>query len=315
MNILFIDTVHPLLWDMLVQDGHHCIDGSTWNESVVRVRIGEFDGAVIRSRITFDRELLDAATQLKFIARAGAGMESIDVDYAKEKGIVCLNSPEGNRDAVGEHALGMLLMLFNNLNRADREVRAGKWNREQNRGIELQGKTVGIIGFGNMGITFASKLIGFGCKIIAYDKYKSEFSTRHVDACSMERIVEETDILSLHIPLTEETTYLVNDEFISKFRRDIFIINTARGKCLQTDDLVKNMKTGKIQGACLDVLEYEDTSFEKFSPEKSSFINEPSWQYLIHSDKVVLSPHIAGWTFESHEKLSRVLYEKISSLF
>ena len=314
MNILFIDTVHPLLWEMLLKDGHQCTDGSGWTESMIHVRIPDFDGVVIRSRIQIGKDLLDGANQLKFIARAGAGMESIDVNYATKKGIVCLNSPEGNRDAVGEHALGMLLMLFNNLNRADHQVRAGNWIREKNRGIELQGKTVGLIGYGNMGSAFASKLSGMDCRVIVYDKYRKNFSDKHVHEEGMEELFRETDVLSLHVPLTEETTFLVNDEFISKFFRDIFIINTARGKCIRTADLVKNMKSGKVQGACLDVIEYEDTSFEKFSPGNTSVQENPDWQYLIHSEKVVLSPHIAGWTFESHEKISRVLYEKIAAL-
>jgi D-3-phosphoglycerate dehydrogenase len=314
MKILFIDTVHPLLWDSLKADGHHCIAGYNLDRSALKAAIRDADGIVIRSSITIDKELLDAAGSLRFIARAGAGMENIDVPYATEKGMVLINSPEGNRDAVGEHAVGMLLSLFNNLNRADREVREGYWSREENRGRELKGMTVGILGYGNMGSAFASKLRGFDCRVIAYDKYKSGFSDGFVREVTMEEFFRECDVLSLHVPLTKETEYIVDDAFIQKFRKNIFIINTARGKCLKTDDLVMHLKTGKVRGACLDVLEYEDTSFEKFNIRNSSFEKSETWQYLVHSGKVILSPHVAGWTIESHERLSQVLYDKIKRL-
>ena len=312
MKILFIDTVHPSLKALLEKAGHECIDGSQLSKEELKKVFHEYEGAVIRSRFILDKELLDSATNLKFIARAGAGMENIDVSYAESKNIVCINSPEGNRDAVGEHAIAMLLSLFNNLNKADKEVREGKWIREGNRGIELQGKTVGIIGYGNTGSVFAKKLSGFECNVIAYDKYKKGFGNSFVKEVSLDEIFEGTDILSLHIPLTEETEYLVNDSFINRFKKNIYLINTSRGRCVKTDDLVKNMQKGKILGACLDVNEYEDVSFEKSAIEN---MKSDAWNYLIHSDKVVLSPHIAGWTMESNEKMARVLFEKINAKF
>jgi len=312
MKIFFVDTVHPFLLTSLKSDGHECIELYEENYEQISNKISEANGIVIRSRICLNKNILEKVKSCKFIARAGAGMESIDVEYAKSKNIVCLNSPEGNRDAVGEHIVGMLLSLMNNLNHADLQVREGEWVREKNRGHELMGKTVGIIGYGNMGSSFAEKLRGFDCKIIAYDKYKTNFGTTNVKAVSMEEIYERSDILSIHVPLTNETEYFINDVFINKFQKNIYFINSARGKCVRTDDLVKNIQSGKILGACLDVLEYEDLSFEKFS--LSNILENPTWQYLIKSDKVILSPHIAGWTFESLEKIARVLYEKINRL-
>ena len=310
MKILFIDTVHPFLIEALRNDGHECIEGYKFSQDEVVEAIRNVEGVVIRSRIQLDKKILDQAVKLIFIARAGAGMESIDVEHAKSKNISCLNSPEGNRDAVGEHAIGMLLSLMNNLNRADSQVRNGEWVREDNRGHELKGKVVGIIGYGNMGSAFASKLSGFECNVIAYDKNKSGFGNEFVSETSLEKIFENADVLSIHVPLTNETEFFIDDSFINKFRKNIYLINTARGKCVRTDDLVKNIKSGKIIGACLDVNEYEDSSFEKFSGT-DRFVDEPSWQFLINSDKVILTPHIAGWTFESHRRISEVLYEKI----
>jgi D-3-phosphoglycerate dehydrogenase len=312
MKILFIDTAHPFLIDSLRRDGHECVEGYDFPTDKIESTISEYQGIVIRSRIKLDARFLEKAKNLIFIARAGAGMESIDVDYAQRKNIHCLNSPEGNRDAVGEHALGMLLALMNNLNRADRQIRAGEWKREENRGHEIDGKTVGIIGYGNMGSSFAAKLRGLGCNILAVDKYKKGFGSEWVTESDLEELQKSADIVSLHVPLSTETTYLVDDEFIQKFQKNIYIINTARGKCLHTEDLVKNLKSGKVLGACLDVNEYEDSSFEKFSPGGLS--GNPTWQFLVQSDKVMLSPHIGGWTFESYEKISVVLYEKICGL-
>ncbi|HRH66909.1 MAG TPA: NAD(P)-dependent oxidoreductase [Bacteroidia bacterium] len=311
MKVLFVDTVHPYLWNALVDSGFDCREGYELTRAELIREIASCEGIVIRSRIILDKELLDAGNKLKFIARAGAGMENIDVACANEKNILCLNSPEGNRDAVGEHAIGMLLALFNNLVKADREVRDGIWIREGNRGLELGGKTVGIIGYGNMGRTFALKLSGFGCTVIAYDKYKSGFSENGIEEVNMQDLWMQSDIVSLHVPLTEETAYLVNDDFLSKFAKPVCLINTARGRCVNTSDLVKNLMSGKVSGACLDVLEYEDASFEKFTVRNSDFEKSETWQYLIHSDKVILSPHIGGWTYESNEKISKVLYDKI----
>ena len=310
MKILFIDTCHPLLFESLITDGHQCIEGYNLSYEEVSKMIPEVNGIIIRSRIQLDKEILEKAENLLFVARAGAGMESIDVGFAESKNIKCINSPEGNRDAVGEHATGMLLSLMNNLNRADQQVRKGEWIREENRGHELQGKTVGLIGFGNMGSSFASKLQGFDCNILAYDKYKIGFGNTLVREAGMQEILNEADILSIHVPLTDETEYFIDDSLLNSFKKKIYFINTSRGKCVRTDDLVKNIKTGKVLGACLDVIEYEDLSFEKISGQ-SRFFENPSWQFLIKSEKVILSPHIAGWTYESNEKIAKTLVRKI----
>jgi len=310
INVLFIDSVHPLLQEELEANGFICHLQYEWSREKIGEELRKFDGIVIRSRIKLDKELIDKGTNLKFIARAGAGMENIDVPYAESKGIRCLSSAEGNRDAVGEHALGMLLSLFNNICRADREVRQGLWIREGNRGVELQGKTVGIIGYGNMGSAFAQRLKGFDCTVLAYDKYKSNFSNELVKESSLEELFEKTDVLSLHLPLTDETRFMVNSSFIEKFKKNIYLINTSRGKVLQTTDLMNGMKNGKVLGACLDVLEYESLSFEGL--DKSNLPGP--FRYLIESDRVVLTPHIAGWTHESNEKISATLARKIVEL-
>ena len=310
MKILFIDSNHPILHETLEKAGYTCDLNYHWSQEEIKNNIHLYDGIVIRSRIKITKEIIDKAVKFKFIARAGAGMENIDVEYAESKGIKCLHAPEGNRDAVGEHALGMLLSLFNNLCRSNEEVREGKWIREGNRGIELMGKTVGIIGYGNMGSAFAERLRGFGVKVLIYDKYKKGFGNDIIIETTLEHLFEEADVLSIHTPLTKETAYFINDSYINNFKKNIYIINTARGKCLNTSDLVKNIKSGKVAGACLDVLEYEMVSFENLD---SSNLPD-AFQYLIKSDKVVLSPHIAGWTKESNEKIARVLAEKIINL-
>ncbi len=310
MKILFIDSNHSLLHTMLEKAGHTCDLNYHWTKEEIINNVHLYDGIVIRSRIKITKEIIDKAIKLKFIARAGAGMENIDVDYAESKGIKCLHAPEGNRDAVAEHAIGMLLCLFNNLMRADKEVRQGKWIREGNRGIELMGKTVGIIGYGNMGSAFSERLKGFGVKVLVYDKYKKKFGNDAIVETTLEHIFEEADVLSLHTPLTDETHYLVNDTFINSFKKNIYIINTARGKSLNTADLVKNIRSGKVLGACLDVSEYEVVSFENLD---AASLPEP-FQYLAQSEKVILSSHIAGWTHESNEKIARILAEKIIAL-
>jgi len=307
MKILFIDSNHKLLHETLLASGHSCDLNYDWTKEEIIENIHLYEGIIIRSKIKITKDIIDKAVKLKFIARAGAGMENIDVVYAESKGIKCLHAAEGNRDGVGEHALGMLLALFNNLCRANKEVREGKWIREGNRGVELSGKTVGIIGYGNMGSAFAERLKGFGVKILAYDKFKKNFGNDFVSETTVEKIFEEAEVLSLHTPLTEDTYYMINDAFINKFKKNIYIINTARGESLNTADLVKNLNSGKVLGACLDVLEYESVSFENLA---AANLPEP-FQYLIKSDKVILSPHIAGWTKESHEKIAKILAEKI----
>lgn len=306
-KILLIDTVHPALNEMLSSKGIVCdLDNTSSKEEILK-KIHHYAGIVIRSRFKIDKEFLDNAKHLKCIARAGAGMENIEVAYAESLGIKCLHAPEGNRDAVGEHALAMLLMLFNNLKRADSEVRKGIWNREENRGHELKGKTVGIIGYGNMGSAFAQRLKGFEANVLAYDKYKTNFGNDYVKESTLQEIFEKTDVLSLHVPLTDETKYMINADFLNQFKKPIYIINTARGKVLKTADLVESIKSEKVLGACIDVLEYESVSFENIDAEN---LPEP-FKYLIQSDKVILSPHIAGWTFESHVKISQILAHKI----
>ena len=305
MRILFIDTTHPFLKQELEKQNYICDTAYNKSKGEIQEIIHNYQGIVIRSRFIIDKEFIDYASELKFIARAGSGLENINVNYAESKNINCYNAGEGNRQAVAEHALGMLLSLFNNLNKADQEVRNGKWEREENRGIELSGKTIGIIGYGNNGSAFAEILKGFDVTILAYDKYLTEYPYQS----TMESIYKQADIVSLHIPLTAETTYLVDDDFINKFEKDFYLINTARGKCVNTKDLGSTLEKGKIKGACLDVLEYEKTSFENLKQE--GFTVE--MQYLIDSPKTMLSPHIAGWTQESNVKITEVLLKKITS--
>jgi len=311
MRILFIDSSHSFLHTSLEKKGFVCDLNYDWTPENILANLHLYDGVVIRSKIKFTKEVIDKGVNLKFIARVGAGMENIDVAYAESKGIKCLSAPEGNRDAVAEQALGMLLSLFNNVCRSNQEVRTGKWIREGNRGVELNGKTVGIIGYGNMGSAFAQRLKGFGVKLLVYDKYKKGFGDGFVEESSMQNLFDNCDIVSLHTPLSDETHYLINDEFINKFKKNIYIINTARGKSLNTQDLVKNIASGKVLGACLDVLEYEAVSFEQLDIAKLP----KAFHDLVTSDKVILTPHIAGWTHESNEKLAAILVEKITTLF
>lgn len=306
-KILFIDKTHPLLFEILTKAGYTCDYFPEYTRSDYLNVIENYIGVILRSRIVVDKEFLDKATQLSFIGRVGAGMESIDVDYAEKKGIKCFNSPEGNRDAVGEHTLGMLLCLFNKINLADKQIRNGIRNREANRGIEIRGKTIGIIGYGNMGSAFAQRLKGFECKVIAYDKYKEDFGKRHVEEVSLEKIFKFSDIVSLHIPLTDETDNMFNKRFIKYFKKEFYLINTSRGQIVNTNDLVEAMKNGKIKGCCLDVIEYESHSFEEL---QSDNLPEP-YKYLLKAENSILTPHVAGWTEESKYKLAKVLADKI----
>ncbi len=311
MKILFVDSTHSVLPEMLIKAGFEVCYSPEIKKKDIPAKLSEFQGVIIRSKIRLTAEILASCKKLKFIGRVGAGMENIDFEAAKNAGIECFNSPEGNRDAVGEQALGMLLVVMNNLCRADKQVRNGQWNRELNRGVEIMGKTIGIIGYGNMGKSFAKRLRGFGANVISYDKYKNNYTDDYTREETMRKLFEKTDILSLHVPQTDETEYLVNDEFISKFKKDIFLVNTARGKIVKTKSLVNGLKSGKIRGAALDVLEYESVSFENLHANSL-----PSdFQYLINSDKVVLSPHIAGWTVESNIKLATFLAQKIIAQF
>ncbi len=307
MRVLFLDIVHPILEKTLTENGFTCEQNYSCTYKEALKIIPDYQGLVIRSRMPVDANLLGAAKSLKFIARSGAGLENIDLKAAATANIAVFNSPEGNMDAVGEHAIGMLLMLFNKLNYADLEVRNGEWNREENRGIELAGRTIGIVGFGHMGSAFAKKLSGFGCSILAYDKYKSNYAPNSVQEVSLKNLQTHSDIISIHLPLSAETDYYVDAKFISNCSKPFYLINTARGRHVKTADLLSGLESGKVLGACLDVLEYEKKSFEKLS-----FADLPQdFKTLAASKKVVLSPHVAGWTAESYEKLSLYLAKKI----
>ncbi|MEL7020747.1 MAG: NAD(P)-dependent oxidoreductase [Bacteroidota bacterium] len=310
MRILFLNRTHDLLPQGLRAMGHEIIENLTDDYEQIRAQISDYEGIVFRSRINIDRDFLDAAQHLRFIARAGAGLEHIDTDYAKSVGIPILSSPEGSRDAVGEHALGMLLGLVHHLSRADRQVRGGQWIREGNRGTELRNKTVGIIGYGNMGQSFARKISGLGVRTIAYDKFRIAYGDDYATEVSLRTLFQEADIVSLHIPYLAENHYFVDDTFLSQFAKPIFLVNTARGIVLNTADLVQHLKAGTVLGAALDVLEYEEGSFQQMSLKNLP----PAFQYLVEADNVVLAPHIAGWSVESRKGHAAVLLDKIRTL-
>nr|WP_294774111.1 2-hydroxyacid dehydrogenase [uncultured Flavobacterium sp.] len=309
-KILHLDSNHPLLWEQLEKAGFQNEADFTSSKTEIEAKIHQYHGIVIRSRFKIDQDFLDKATNLKFIARVGAGLESIDCDYAQTKGIHLIAAPEGNSNAVGEHALGMLLSLMNKLNRADKLVREGKWIREGNRGYELEGKTVGIIGYGNMGKSFAKKLRGFEVEVLCYDILPN-VGDANAKQVSLSELQAQADVLSLHIPWTPVTDKMVNTEFIQAFAKPFWLINTSRGKNVVTDDLVDALHSGKILGAGLDVLEYEKLSFENLfiGTEKTQ-----AFEYLLQAENVLLTPHIAGWTFESHEKLAQTIVNKIIQL-
>ena len=306
MRILVTDKTHPVLPDMLRAAGHEVIVDTLLDYDSLLARVGDYDALVVRSKIIIDRNFLDHARHLKCIGRVGAGMETIDVDYAESLGIRCLNSPEGNRDAVGEHAVGLLLALFDHIARADAEVRQGLWQREANRGLEVKGKTVGVIGFGNMGRAFAQRLRGFECTVVAYDKYKpAGYAPEWVEEVTLDELQRRADVVCLPVPLTDETHYMVDAAFLHAFAKDIFLINTARGPVVKTRDLVAALEEGKVQGAALDVLEYEDMSKDGLQESLAERLTPLLLQ------RVVLTPHVAGWTVESKEKLAQVLAGKI----
>jgi len=311
MKILHLDNNHELLINQLTAAGYQNDEDYTSSKTQVEKKIANYDGIVIRSRFKIDETFLKAATNLKFIARVGAGLESIDLEAATEKQISLFSAPEGNRNAVAEHALGMILSLFNKLNLADKEVKTGQWNREANRGIELDGLTVGIIGYGNMGKAFAKKLRGFNVEVICYD-IKDDVDDSNAEQVTLEELFEKTDVLSLHTPWTPLTNQMINKEFIAKFKKSFWLINTARGKSVVTKDLVEALKKGKIKGAGLDVLEYEKLSFENlFSKEAMP----KEFKELLTFNNVMLSPHVAGWTVESKEKLAQTIVDKILKKF
>jgi len=308
MKILHLDSNHSLMIQELTKLGFENTEDFSSTKTEVEAKIHEYEGLIIRSRFTIDKEFLDKASQLKFIGRVGAGLENIDVDYARQKGIKLYNAPEGNRNAVSEHALGMLLSLFNNLRTAHDEVVDGQWRREANRGYELEGKIVGIIGYGNTGKALAKKLSGFDCEVLCHDilENKGDDNAKQV---SLEELKAEADVISLHTPQTPQTLGMINSEFIDSMAKSFWFINTARGKSVATKDLVAGLQSGKVLGAGLDVLEYEKTSFEDlFSSDRQL---PEAFQYLMKADNVLLSPHVAGWTVESHIKLAQTIVDKI----
>ena len=310
MNILHVDSNHPLLIEQLAALGHSNHEDYSSSKEAIEAKINSYDGLIIRSRFRIDASFLDKATNLKFIGRVGAGLENIDTAYAHTKGIQLIAAPEGNQNAVGEHALGMLLALFNKLHTADRDVRGGSWQREANRGLELDGKTVGIIGYGHMGKAFAKKLRGFDVEVLCYD-IKSNIGDENAQQVSLKTLQEKAQILSLHVPHTELTFQMIDANFISQFKHPFWLLNTARGSCVVTADLVAALKSKTILGAGLDVLEFEKSSFE------SLFSNTPppALDFLLKADNVIVSPHVAGWTVESHQKLAQTIVDKIVDYF
>ena len=304
-KILIVDDLHPVFKERATAQGFEVDDFPNITRQETLDILANYTGIAVRTKFRIDEELFKAAPNLKFVARAGAGLDNIDEAYAAAHNIHLMNAPEGNCDAVGEHAIGMLLSLANNFRQVDMQIRQGTWDREGNRGWELKGKTVGIIGYGFMGSSFARKLSGFGVKVIAYDKYKTGFSDAYATEVSMEEIVKHSDVLSLHIPLTAETRQMVDDEYFFHFKKPIFFISTARGEVTNTQAVLNAIASGKIMGAALDVLEVE--KFPKLA--------EQAWYpALVNSGKVLLTPHIAGWTFDSYCKISEVLADKLQTL-
>lgn len=313
MTILHLDENHPLLIEELSKLGHENKEDYESSLEQIIENIGAIDGIVIRSRFKINNTFLDAAKDLKFIARVGAGLESIDIPYAHSKGVTLFSAPEGNRNAVGEHALGMLLCLFNKLISCDHSVKEGTWLREAHRGLEVEGKTIGLIGYGNMGKAFAKKLKGFDCNVIFYD-IKNNIGDDNATQVTLEELKKQTDVLSLHTPWTPLTDKMIDRSFINSFAKSFWIINTARGKSVVTKDLVVALKAGKVLGAGLDVLEFEKLSFESlFALEQSNV--PPELNELLQMKNVLLSPHVAGWTIESNIKLAQTIVDKIGAKF
>lgn len=304
-KILIVDKLHPAFKIEAEKLGYQVDDFPEFTREQTLASISAYQGLAVRTKFKIDKEIIEVANNLEFIARAGAGLDNIDEAFAKARNIKLLNAPEGNRDAVAEHAIGMLLSLLNNLRKSDIEIRNGIWDREGNRGFELKGKTVGIIGYGYMGQCFAKKIKGFDVDVIAYDKYQTGFSDDFATEVSMEQIVKQADILSLHIPLTRETRQLVNDEYLFHFRKPIYFINTARGEIVNTSSILNAIKDGKILGAGLDVLEVE---------KLPSLIDQVWFNDLKENGKVLLSPHVAGWSVESYQRISEVLAAKLKAI-
>jgi D-3-phosphoglycerate dehydrogenase len=311
MKVLFIDTTHLVLYSIFEEKGWEVIVKNKVSKEELASELHLYQGLIVRSRFILDKEFIEKGTNLKFIGRPGAGLENIDVEFAKKQGIKVFRSPEGNRDSVAEHGIGMILSLFNKLQNCNTEVKNGIWDRLNNRGEELMGKTVGLIGYGVMGKAMAQRLSGFGVTCIAYDKYLTHYGDKNAKAVSLEELYEKSEIVSLHTPLTEETKGMINEDYLSKFKNPIYFLNTARGQSVVLNDLVKFLKNGKVLGACLDVLEDEKTSFESMFNENKT----DAFEYLANANNVILSPHVAGWTHQSNVKIAQFLGEKIVKEF
>lgn len=307
MKIALFDNIHPVLTSIFNKKGWEVIDISSKSDEDVIALIPEFDGLIIRSRFKLTADILAKTNKLKFIGRPGAGLENIDVAYCNQNNIKVLRSPEGNRDAVAEHAIGSLISLLRYIPKSNIEVKNGIWKRAENRGEEIMGKTVGLIGYGYMGKAFAKRLSGFGVRVIAYDKYLTNYGDEYAQEVSLAELKKQTDILSLHTPLTPETIGFVNKEFMAEFVNNIYLLNTARGQSVVLKDLVELLKSGKVKGASLDVLEVEKTSFEDIFKDNAS----EELLFLAQQENVILTPHVAGWTHQSNEKMGRFLAEKI----
>ena len=304
---LIVDKMHPSIVPLLSEIGYDANYQPEITRSEVLSQISDYEGLIVRSKLHIDAELIEQASSLQYVARAGAGLDQLDEEELQAKGIHILNAPEGNRDALGEHTLGMLLNLLNHISKADQQIRQGIWDREGNRGVELMGKTVGIIGYGNMGQAFARRLSGFNVQILAYDKYRTHYTDEFAQEAAMEDIFQQAEIISFHVPLTPETQFLVDKLYLSNFSKNIFLLNTARGKIITLTTLVNALASGKIRGAALDVLENEKLA-------QLSLEQQTAFDQLRQSDRVLFTPHVAGWTFESYEKINRTLVEKIKAL-
>ena len=308
-KVAFLDVVHPVLQEGLETLGWTAIDCTILGKEAILEILKNVNGIVVRSRFPMDETFLSDCDDLEFIARSGAGMENIDVSYCNQRNIALFNAPEGNSNAVGEHALGMILALFNNITKGDKEIREGIWDREGNRGVELDGKTVGIIGYGNNGSAFAKKLRGFDVEVLAYDKFKSGFGNEYVQEVSLSELQQRANLVSLHVPQTNQTIGLISKRFIDQMEQPFYLLNMARGKIVDIRDLLDGIDRKKVLGACLDVLEFEKSSFENMF--EGGLDDQPIFKKLLNSPAILLSPHVAGWTVESYYKLSAVLLDKI----
>lgn len=304
---LIIDLMHESIIPLLQEIGWQVDYRPEIKREEILKSIHQYEGLIVRSKTNIDQEIIDRAGKLEWIGRAGAGLDQLDVEALAARNIRIVNAPEGNRDALAEHAIAILLGLFNKVHLADRQIRQGTWDRESNRGVELMGKTVGIIGYGFMGQAFARRLQGFGVEALAYDKYKTHYGDAFAKEVGMDEMYEKTDVLSLHVPLTEETRFMLDHTYLQKFKKDIYLLNTARGKNISFQTLVEALESGKIKGAALDVLENE--KIRQFTPEQQHYFD-----LLTRYDNVIFTPHVGGWTYESYEKINQTLIAKIKSL-